>query len=142
MLWGNKFEPKPSQSDLEMMMTYTLPSCDRRIFDVEKSVRFSDEKAIVTEIVITKHSSIAVWGVRPGQQVHPHTHPDGQDTWIVIRGELTYYLGNGEKKTISAGQIDVAEPLQVHGAINEGKENAVFVSIYSAPSLQVVTASP
>lgn len=53
-----------------------------RTFDVEKIVRFSDEKAIVTEIVITKHSSIAVWGVRPGQQIQPHTHPDGQDTWI------------------------------------------------------------
>lgn len=123
-------------------MTYTLPSSNQRTFDVEKLVRFSDEKAIVTEIVITKHSSIAVWGVRPGQQVQPHTHPDGQDTWIVIRGELTYYLGNGHKKILSAGQIDVAEPYQVHGAINEGTEDAVFVSIYSAPSLKVVTASP
>ncbi len=97
---------------------------------------------MVTEIVITKHSSIAVWGVRPGQQVPAHTHPDGQDTWIAIRGELTYYLGDGQKKVISAGHIDVAEPSQVHGAINEGSEDAVFVSIYSASSLQVVNASP
>ncbi|MCU0536934.1 MAG: cupin domain-containing protein [Hydrococcus sp. Prado102] len=123
------------------MMTYTLPSSERT-FDVEELVRFSDEKAIVTEIVIADRSSIAVWGVRPGQQVQAHTHPDGQDTWIVIRGELTYYLGNGRKKIISAGQIDVAEPFQVHGAINEGTEDAVFLSIYSAPSLQVDAATP
>lgn len=123
-------------------MNDTLPSYLQRTFDVEKSVRFSDEKAIVTEIVATKYSSIAVWGVRPGQQVQAHTHPDGQDTWIVIRGELTYYLGDGHKKIISAGQIDIAEPLQVHGAINEGTEDAVFLSIYSAPTLKVVTASP
>jgi quercetin dioxygenase-like cupin family protein len=120
----------------------TLPSELQRTFDVEKSVRFSDEQAIVTEIVTTKYSSIAVWGVRPGQQVQAHTHPDGQDTWIVIRGELTYYLGDGHKKIISAGQIDVAEPFQVHGAINEGTEDAVFLSIYSAPTLKVITASP
>jgi quercetin dioxygenase-like cupin family protein len=120
----------------------TLLSDSQRLFDVEKSVRFSDEKAIATEIVITKHSSIFVWGVHPGQQVPAHLHPDGQDTWIVLRGELTYYLGSGEQKIISAGQIDVAEPSQVHGAINRGVEDAVFISIYSAPSLQVVSASP
>ncbi|AFZ35813.1 Cupin 2 conserved barrel domain protein [Stanieria cyanosphaera PCC 7437] len=124
------------------MMTNTLPFSIQRTFDVEKLVCFSEEKAIVTEISITKHSSIAVWGVRPGQQVPAHTHPDGQDTWIVIRGELTYYLGDGQKKIISAGQVDVAEPFQVHGAINEGFEDAVFLSVYSAPSLKVISASP
>lgn len=123
-------------------MTNTVSSSIQRTFDIEKLVRFSEEKAIVTEISVTKHSSIAVWGVRPGQQVSAHTHPDGQDTWIVIRGELTYYLGNGQKKIIAAGQIDVAEPSQVHGAINEGSEDAVFLSIYSAPSLAVIAASP
>ncbi|MBW4620412.1 MAG: cupin domain-containing protein [Cyanosarcina radialis HA8281-LM2] len=123
-------------------MTNTLLSDRQRLFDVEKLVQFSESKAIVTEIAITEHSSIAVWGVRPGQQVPAHTHPDGQDTWIVVRGELTYYLGNGEKKIISAGQIDVAEPSEVHGAVNHGSEDAVFISIYSAPSLKVVSASP
>ncbi len=120
----------------------TLSSPTQRTFDVEKLVRFSPKKAMVTEIVITKHSSIAVWGVRPGQEVSAHTHPDGQDTWIMIRGELTYYLGDGQKKVISAGQIDVAEPSQVHGAINEGSEDVVFLSIYSAPHLKVIPASP
>ena len=123
-------------------MLDTLPSSSQRIFDAEKLVRFSSEKAVITEIAITEHSSIAVWGVRPGQEVPAHTHPDGQDTWIVIRGELTYYLGDGQKKVISAGQIDVAEPFHVHGAINEGLEDAVFLSIYSAPSLKVISASP
>jgi len=127
---------------MEPMMTDTLPSFMQRTFDVEQLVGFSEEKAIVREISITEHSSIAVWGVRPGQEVPAHTHPDGQDTWIVIKGELTYYLGDGQKKVISAGQLDIAEPSQVHGAINEGTEDAVFVSIYSAPSLKVLAASP
>lgn len=123
-------------------MIDTLSAPTQRTFDVEQWVRFSPEKATVTEIVITKHSSIAVWGVHPGQEVPAHTHPDGQDTWIMVRGELTYYLGDGQKKIISTGQIDVAEPSQVHGAVNEGSEDAVFLSIYSAPSLKVVSASP
>ncbi|RUR85877.1 cupin [Chlorogloeopsis fritschii PCC 6912] len=127
---------------MEMTMADIITAPNQRIFDVEQLVRFSPEKATVTEIAITPYSSIAVWGVRPGQEVPAHTHPDGQDTWIVVRGELTYYLGNGQKKIISAGQIDVAEPSQVHGAVNEGSQDVVFVSIYSAPSLQVVPASP
>jgi quercetin dioxygenase-like cupin family protein len=113
-----------------------------RILDIEKLVRFSDERATVRVISVTKKSSIAVWGVRPGQEVPAHTHPDGQDTWIMVRGKLTYYLGNGEKRTIAAGQIDIAEESQIHGAINEEKDDAVFLSIYSAPSLTVIPAVP
>lgn len=118
------------------------PKSLERILDIEKLVRFSDERATVRVISVTKKSSIAVWGVRPGQEVPAHTHPDGQDTWIMVRGKLTYYLGNGEKRTIAAGQIDIAEESQIHGAINEEKDDAVFLSIYSAPSLEVIPAVP
>ncbi|MBC8097689.1 MAG: cupin domain-containing protein [Akkermansiaceae bacterium] len=123
-------------------MNMPTSSAGQRTFDAEKLVRFSDEKATVSEIVITPHSSIAVWGVRPGQHVPAHTHPDGQDTWIMLRGELSYYLGNGQRKVIHAGQIDVAEQNQVHGAVNESSEDAVFVSIYSASQLGWEAATP
>ena len=53
-------------------------------------------------------------------------------TWIMVQSELTYYLGNGKTKTIRAGQIDVASKNYVHGCINEGNEDAIFVSIYSS----------
>ena len=123
-------------------MNLTLPKPDTRTFEVESCVRFSNEKATVTEILLTTHSSIAVWGVRPGQEVPAHTHPDGQDTWIMMRGELTYYLGGGRKKTIRAGQVDVADCEQVHGARNESDADAVFLSIYSAPKLGWAAAVP
>ena len=114
----------------------------QRTFDPEKHVQFSDAKATVTEIVITEDSSIAVWGVRPGQEVPAHLHPDGQDTWVMLRGELTYYLGNGERRTIRAGELDIAEHHEVHGAINEGSGDAVFLSIYSAPKIGYEKANP
>jgi quercetin dioxygenase-like cupin family protein len=106
-----------------------------RTFNAEQHVRFSAEKATVTEISLTDHASIAVWGVGPGQEVPAHTHPDGQDTWVMVRGELTYYLGNGQRRTISAGDVDVADKNEVHGAINETDGDAVFLSIYSARKL-------
>ena len=109
----------------------SLYRLSERIFDVRDLVKFSDEKAKVTKITATENTIIFVWGVKPGQQVEAHTHPGGQDTWIMVQGELTYYLGNGKTKSIHAGQIDVASKNYVHGCMNEGKQDAIFVSIYS-----------
>ena len=112
-----------------------------RIFTLTTSARFSDKRSVVTEIATTENSSIAVWGVRPGQEVAAHSHPDGQDTWVMLQGTLTYYLGDGQRRTLSSGQIALADQDQVHGAVNEGTEDAVFVSIYSAPKIGYAKAS-
>jgi quercetin dioxygenase-like cupin family protein len=98
---------------------------------IRNLVKFSDEKAKVTRITATENTIIFVWGIKPGQEVEAHTHPGGQDTWIMVQGELTYYLGNGKTKRIHAGQIDVASKNYVHGCMNEGKQDAIFVAIYS-----------
>jgi len=115
---------------------------NQRTFNAEQLVHFSDAKATVTEISITDFTSIAVWGVRPGQEVPAHTHPDGQDTWVMVQGELTYYLGGGQRCAIRAGDVDVADKNQVHGARNESKADAIFLSIYSAPKLGWEKAEP
>jgi quercetin dioxygenase-like cupin family protein len=102
-----------------------------RIFDVRNLVRFSDEKAKVLQVTTTDNTIIFLLGLKSGQEVEAHTHPGGQDTWIMMQGELTYYLGNGKTKRIHTGQIDVASKNEIHGCINEGNEDAIFVSIYS-----------
>lgn len=113
-----------------------------RIFPLEADVRFSDEVATVTEIIQTENASIAIWGVKPGQIVEAHYHPEGQDTWVMLRGTLTYYLGNGQSQILNAGQVAIAEKNQIHGAMNEGSEDAVFISIYSAPQIGYEKALP
>lgn len=102
-----------------------------RIYTAKNLVKFSDEGAKVTQVVTTDYSEIFVWGVKPGQEVEAHIHPNGQDTWIMIQGELTYYLGNGQTKIIKAGQIDVASKDIIHGCINDGNKDAIFISIHS-----------
>ncbi len=113
-----------------------------RIFALEDCVRFSDGGATVTEIIQTENSSIAIWGVKPDQIVEAHCHPDGQDTWVMLRGTLTYYLGNGQRQSLKAGEVAIAEKNQVHGAVNDNSEDAVFVSIYSASQLGYEKALP
>ncbi len=113
-----------------------------RSIDALAHVRFSDSNATVTELSATDFGSVAVWGVRPGQEVPAHFHPDGQDTWVVLRGSLTYFVGNGQTREIHAGTVDIADRREVHGARNSGVEDAVFLSIYSARSLKTVKATP
>ncbi len=113
-----------------------------RIFDLQAYTQFSDHSARVTQVAITDNSSIAVWAIQPGQEVKAHFHPSGQDTWVMLQGRLTYYLGNGQRQTLSAGQCALADQSQIHGAVNEDKENAVFVSIYSASKIGYTKASP
>jgi quercetin dioxygenase-like cupin family protein len=113
-----------------------------RIFALEACVRFSDIAATVTEIIQTENASIAIWGVKPGQVVEAHFHPDGQDTWVMLRGTLTYYLGNGQSQGLNAGQVAIAEKNQIHGAVNDNSEDAVFISIYSAPQIGYEQALP
>jgi len=60
----------------------------------------------------------------------------------MLRGSLTSYLGNGQSRTLSPGQFALADQGQIHGAVNEGTEDAVFVSIYSAPEIGYAKASP
>ena len=115
---------------------------DERIFALQTYARFSSQRAKVTEVVATDNSSIAVWAVQPGQEVAAHLHPSGQDTWVMLKGTLTYHLGNGQRQTLSVGQCALADRSQIHGAVNEGTEDAVFVSIYSAPKIGYIEALP
>ncbi|QSW98994.1 cupin domain-containing protein [Haloterrigena alkaliphila] len=115
---------------------------DERIFTATDVVEFSDDRAKNTKLAQTDDSAVFVWGVKPGQEVPAHIHPDGQDTWIMIQGTLTYYLGNGETEQIEAGQVDVAPKEAVHGTVNETDEDAIFVSIYSDPEIGFEEVDP
>ncbi len=100
-----------------------------RIFSASNYVRPSDSKPIRSVVLETKDSVIVVWHAHPGQEIEAHIHPRGQDTWTVISGEAEYYLGNGMTTHLVPGDITVAKPGQVHGALNTGSVPFIFVSV-------------
>jgi len=108
---------------------------NERIFNLEKMARFSEQAATVSQVIKTENGSIAVWGVKPQQIVQPHSHPGGQDTWVMLKGTLTYHLPKHQSQILHPGEVAIAEKDQVHGSINNSQENAIFVSIYSAPQI-------
>ena len=105
---------------------------NNRIFssaDYEKPQEGEPFRSVVT---MTDDSSIIVWHVKPGQNIHSHIHPNGQDTWIVMSGSAEYIFDeSGETKTVKTGDIVIAERGQIHGAVNNGDIPFVFVSVVS-----------
>lgn len=88
-------------------------------------------------IVITESQDAAIvcWHLEPGQRIELHTHPTGQDTWVVLSGEGVYLPDrNGTALPLRPGVIAVASRGAVHGAENNSAEPLRFISIVS-PSL-------
>ncbi len=102
---------------------------ESRIFSVAQFAQVSEGEPIRSVVLETADSVIVVWHVQTGQEIKAHVHPQGQDTWTVLSGEAEYFQGGGVKLNLKAGEIAVARPAQVHGAINRGLEPFVFVSV-------------
>ncbi|WP_294532221.1 cupin domain-containing protein [uncultured Rhodoblastus sp.] len=100
-----------------------------RIFLIADFVRPSDGEPIRSVVLETADSAVVVWHAHPGQEIAPHVHPRGQDTWTVISGEAEYHQGDGVIARLKAGDIAIALPGQAHGATNTGSDPFVFVSV-------------
>lgn len=101
-----------------------------RIFSVSEFIRPSDGEPIRSVVLETEESTIVVWHVRPGQKIAAHLHPHGQDTWTVLSGSADYFHGSGIVTRLKAGEIAVAKPGQIHGAMNtDSTEPFIFVSV-------------
>jgi len=111
-----------------------------RVFSVADHVRPSEGEPIRSVVLETPDSIIVVWHVHPGQEIAAHTHPNGQDTWIVLSGMADYFQGGGFMRPVKQGEIAVARPGQVHGARNTGTEPFVFVSVVASANAGYVLA--
>jgi mannose-6-phosphate isomerase-like protein (cupin superfamily) len=65
-------------------------------------------------------------GVRGAQ---PHVHHHHADAFLVVEGELTMTVGDGQL-TVPAGTLVVLPPNVVHGFDNDGSESALFYNLH------------
>jgi quercetin dioxygenase-like cupin family protein len=102
----------------------------RRIFTSSQFFQPTDGEPIRSVVTESQDAVVVTWYVKPGQEISPHIHPNGQDTWTILRGKGEYYLDEiGTKKTVVAGDIVVAYTGCVHGILNNGDEPLIFISI-------------
>jgi quercetin dioxygenase-like cupin family protein len=101
-----------------------------RLFEYADFIQISDGEPIRAIVTESPDAVVVMWYLMPGQEIYPHVHPDGQDTWIVLSGIGEYILdAEGKTMPITSGQIVVAHTGQVHGVINKGNEPLQFVSV-------------
>ena len=104
----------------------------RRVFHVADHLQPNDGEPIRSVVHETGDAAIVAWTVKPGQRISPHLHPIGQDTWTVIAGVGEYQVdASGATVRIAAGDIAVAPAGAVHGVLNTGSQDLVFVSVVS-----------
>jgi quercetin dioxygenase-like cupin family protein len=101
-----------------------------RIFTSSQFFQPTDGEPIRSVVTESQDAVVVAWYVKPGQEISPHIHPNGQDTWTILSGKGEYFLDQiGTRKPVVAGDIVVAYPGCVHGIMNNGEEPLIFTSI-------------
>jgi quercetin dioxygenase-like cupin family protein len=87
----------------------------------------------LTERAGLAHSRGSLWRYEPGAKGRRHREPVQEETFVVVRGTLTMFLGDPpERHQVDQGSIihvDAGTPLQ---SVNESEEE-LLVFVYGAP---------
>lgn len=74
-----------------------------------------------------EHSRTNLWRYEPGAKGRRHRHPTQEETFVVVSGKLTMYLGDPpERHQVGAGgvvHVEAGTPLQT---VNEGDEDLLL----------------
>lgn len=97
------------------------------ILDLGQLQKFNDDKRSMETIWSDDHSKISLLCMKPGQEVHTHTH-HGNHIWLVVEGEGQFTTG-GKTETIKVGQIVIVPAFDDHGIRNASAGNLVIASM-------------
>jgi mannose-6-phosphate isomerase-like protein (cupin superfamily) len=79
------------------------------------------------------HTRANIWRYEPGAKGRRHRHMDQEETFVVLKGTLTMYLGDPpQRQDVTAGgliHVDAGTPLQT---VNLGDEDLVLY-VYGYP---------
>jgi quercetin dioxygenase-like cupin family protein len=102
----------------------------QRLYHFSEHIQPSRDEPIRSVIAASDDAVVVAWHVKPGQQIAPHVHPRGQDTWTILMGRGEYQLdADGETIEILQGDVVVAHRGEVHGVYNDGDEPLIFISV-------------
>jgi mannose-6-phosphate isomerase-like protein (cupin superfamily) len=87
----------------------------------------------LTELAGFRHTRANFWRYEPGAKGRRHREPEQDETFVVLRGTLTMYIGDPpERVTVGEGgliNVDAGTPLQT---VNESDEE-LLLYVYGAP---------
>jgi quercetin dioxygenase-like cupin family protein len=89
--------------------------------------------AELSESLGVSHVRGNVWRYEPGAQGRRHRHPLQEETFVVLSGELTMYLGEPpQREEVGAGGLVHVQPETPLQIVNEGDEELLLYA-YGAP---------
>ena len=87
----------------------------------------------LTDAAGLQHSRANLWRYEPGSKGRRHKDPIQEETFVVVRGTLTMYLGEPpERQEVNQGELIHVEPQTALQITNEGDEE-LLLFIYGAP---------
>jgi quercetin dioxygenase-like cupin family protein len=102
----------------------------QRLFTFSDYLQPAEQEPIRSVVSRNEDTAIIAWHVQAGQHLAAHSHPSGQDTWVIMSGTGTYQLDKeGTTMIIKAGDVVIAPTGAVHGVYNHGTEPLTFVGI-------------
>jgi quercetin dioxygenase-like cupin family protein len=119
-------------------MGYTVVSPDELDWETRPSDPGDAERhrAALTERAGLQHTRANLWRYEPGAKGRRHRDLVQEETFIVIGGALTMYLGDPpERREVPRGgliHVEAGTPLQI---VNEGSEELLLLA-YGAPPEQ------
>jgi quercetin dioxygenase-like cupin family protein len=89
--------------------------------------------AELSELAGFAHSRANIWRYEPGARGRRHRHPTHEETFVVLTGTLSMYLGDDpERCDMRAGGVIHVEAGTALQAANHGADE-VLVYVYGAP---------
>lgn len=89
--------------------------------------------AELSELAGFAHTRANLWRYEPGAKGRRHRHPLQEETFVVVRGTLTMYLGDPpERVEVPTGGLIHVEPLTVLQIANHGHDE-LLLYVYGTP---------
>jgi quercetin dioxygenase-like cupin family protein len=89
--------------------------------------------AELSELAGFAHTRANLWRYEPGAKGRRHRHPYQEETFVVLAGTLTMYLGDPpERHDVPTGSLIHVEPRTPLQTVNHGEEDLVLY-VYGTP---------
>ena len=79
-----------------------------------------------------KNLSVTWVDVPPGAEQRPHSHPDSEQVYVIVRGSGHMRVA-GDTERVGEGDLVFIPPGAEHGIRNDGSEPLIYVSTAAPP---------
>ena len=100
-----------------------------RSFVISDHVIVSAEKLVSGRMYVGDAFRAVVLTLVPGQAQKTHMHPSTDHAWFIVSGTGEVTMEDGKRETVKAGHFLVHPRNTVHGLLNIGDDNLVYVAL-------------